>query len=101
MQADLFAARHDTRASDASSPASIYDARCTPFAALRARYCRLSNLNANLNVVLVLATLACLGLGLWRDGPALYLLAALIGLGFVAAYIHLGRLNQIERRYQT
>lgn len=101
MQADLLAARHLTHASDASSPITIYEARCVQFAALRERYRRSSDLNANLNVALVLAALLCLALGLWRGGLPLYLLAAVFALGFVAAYVNLGRLNQIERRYHT
>jgi hypothetical protein len=100
MQADLLAARHP-RASDASSPQAIYETRCVQFAALRERYRRFSDLNANLNVALVLAALLCLALGLWRGGLPLYLLAAVFALGFVVAYVNLGRLNQIERRYHT
>jgi ABC-type multidrug transport system fused ATPase/permease subunit len=101
MQADLLAARHDSRAEATSSPAFIYEARCVQFAALRERYRRYSDLNANLNVALVLAALLCLALGLWRGGWPLYLLAAVFALVFVGAYVYLGRLNQIERRYQT
>jgi predicted ATPase len=101
MQADLLAARHDTRTGDASSPTAIYETRCAQFAALRGRYRRWSDLNANLNVALVLAALLCLALGLWRGGWPLFLLAAVFALGFIGAYIYLGHLNQIERRYQT
>lgn len=108
MQADLLAARHpqkrghsDMLAADASSPDTIYEARCVQFGALRERYRRWSDLNANLNVALVLAALLCLALGLWRGGLPLFVLAAVLALGFVVAYVNLGRLNQIERRYHT
>jgi len=83
------------------SPTSTYHERCNHFAQQRERYHRWSNYNANLNVVLVLAALLCLGMGLWVGTIALFVLAALFFISFVAAYITLGRLNHIEQRYQT
>ena len=85
----------------AGTPEAVYQERCRRFAVERDRYHRLSNWNANINVALVLATLACLGLGIWLGGWGWYLAAALLFLGFVVAYINLGRLNNLELRYQT
>ncbi|HEU5199313.1 MAG TPA: hypothetical protein VFU32_06735 [Ktedonobacterales bacterium] len=83
------------------TPEAVYQERCQRFAAERDRYAHLSNWNANINVVLVLAALACLGVGIWQGTWGWYLAAALLFLGFVAAYINLGRLNNLELRYQT
>ncbi len=86
---------------EASTPEVVYQERCQRFAAERDRYDHLSNWNANINVALVLAALACLGVGIWQGDWGWYLAAALLFLAFVAAYINLGRLNNLELRYQT
>ncbi len=84
-----------------SHPEETYQERCQRFAAQRDLYHRRSFWNANLNVALVLAALACLGLGFWIGGVPLFLVAGLLFLAFVAAYVHLGRLDRLEQRYQT
>jgi hypothetical protein len=83
------------------SPDATYHERCDQFAQQREHYRWLGSLNANLNVVLVLAALACLGLELWRGGVLLFVAAVLFAVSFVAAYINLGRLNQFELRFHT
>ena len=83
------------------TPEAIYQERCRRFAAERDHYHHLSNWNANINVALVLAALACLGVGIWRGDLGWYVAAAVLFLGFVAAYINLGRLNNLELRYHT
>jgi len=82
-------------------PEATYQERCRRFAAARDLYHRRSVWNANLNVALVLAALACLGRGFWFGGLPFFLAGGLLFLGFVAAYIHLGRLDRLEQRYQT
>ena len=91
--------RSDTSAAGALE--AIYQERCRRFAAERDRYHHLSNWNANINVALVLPALACLGVGIWRGDWGWYLAAALLFLGFLVAYINLGRLNNLELRFQT
>ncbi len=79
-------------------PAEVYWARAARFAAERDRYAQSSDRNANLNLVLVLGALVGVGLGLWRGMAFFYVLAGALFLGFVAAYINLGRLNALRRR---
>ena len=85
----------------ARSPEEVYWARGARFAAERDRYARMSDRNANLNVALVVAALVCVGLGLWRGAVVFYALAGLLALGFVAAYINLGRLNDQRQRFDV
>ncbi|HEY7350509.1 MAG TPA: hypothetical protein VH599_19530 [Ktedonobacterales bacterium] len=82
-------------------PEAIYHQRRAQFEQQRARYHHWSNINANVNVALVLSALLLLSLGIWFGGLTFFLLAAIFGLAFVAAYINLGRINQLEERYQT
>ncbi len=84
-----------------SAPEGLYQERCRQFAQQRERYHHWSNWNANLNVVLALASLACLGLWLWRGGWMVLIATVFLALAFVAAYIHLGRLDALEQRYHT
>jgi predicted ATPase len=90
-----------TGATAKNQPEETYQERCRRFAAQRDLYHCRSFWNANVNVALVLAALACLGLGFWIGGVPLFLVAGLLFLAFVAAYIHLGRLDRLEQRYQT
>lgn len=85
----------------ARSPEATYQERCQQFDQQRARYHRYGNINANVNVALVLAALLLLSLGIWFGGILFFILAGILGLGFVAAYINLGRINEQEERYQT
>jgi energy-coupling factor transporter ATP-binding protein EcfA2 len=102
MREDDSPAQSGSRDTEAThSPAATYHARCAQFERQRARYHRQSNINANVNVVLVGAALLFLSLGIWLGGLAFYILAGIFGIGFVAAYINLGRINQLEERYQA
>src|SRR5690349_17802938 len=83
------------------SPEATYQQRCQQFEQQRARYHRYSDINANLNVALVVTALLMLSLGIWFGGTPFFILAGIFGVAFVAAFINLGRINQLEERYQT
>ncbi len=83
------------------TPEATYQQRCRQFEQQRARYHRYSDLNANINVALVISALLMLSLGIWLGGTPFFILAGLFALCFIAAYINLGRINLLEERYQT
>lgn len=83
----------------AAGPAATYERRRATFGALRERYSRRSARNANLSLALIAAAIAWVGVALWRDSAALLGVAALFGLGFVASFVHHGRVDQALRRY--
>ncbi len=85
-------------AEELADPEKVYRLRRLRFGAERDRYGRLSDRNGNLNVALAVAALACVGLGIWR-APGFYWLAGVFAMGFVAAYIVLGRVNALQRSY--
>ncbi|HEY7356534.1 MAG TPA: hypothetical protein VH590_08700, partial [Ktedonobacterales bacterium] len=101
MSEDQFTARSGPLHTATRSPEATYQERCQQFDQQRARYHRYGNINANINVALVLAALLLLSLGIWFGGVVFFVLAGLFGLGFVAAYINLGKINGQEERYQT
>jgi hypothetical protein len=98
---DSTARRGSSSPAASRSPEATYQERCQQFEQQRARYHHSSDLNANVNVVLVIAALLFLSLGIWLGGSIFFLLAGVFGVSFVAAYINLGRLNEQEERYQT
>jgi predicted ATPase len=101
MPKDTSTAQSGSAYTAASTPEAIYQQRCQQFEQQRARYDHFSNINANINVVLVISALLFLALGIWLGGIVFYLLAGVFAIGFVAAYINLGRLNEQEERYKT
>ncbi len=101
MLTDDSMAQSDSLQAAASSPEAVYQRRGRQFEQQRARYDHASTINANINVALVLAALLCLGLAIWLGSITLYILAAIFGIAFVAAYVNLGKLNDQEERYRT
>src|SRR5690348_5596773 len=83
------------------SPEATYQERCQQLEQQRARYHRYSDINANLNVVLVVAALLLLSLGIWFGGSPFFMLAGVFGVAFVVAFVNLGRINLLEERHQT
>lgn len=82
-----------------NDPAAAYAQRCATFGAQRDRYARRSSLNANLSLVLVAVAVVCFGAALWLGQGGLLMLAGLFALGFVASFIHHGRVDATLRRY--
>ena len=102
MLNDTSAAQSGSGNTEASqTPEATYQQRCQQFEQQRARYHHYSDLNANINVALVISALLMLSLGIWLGGTPFFILAGLFALGFIAAYINLGRINLLEERYQT
>src|ERR1051326_315016 len=83
------------------SPEATYQQRCHQFEQQRARYHRYSDINANLNVALIITALLMLSLAIWFGSTPFFILAGVFGVAFVAAFINLGKINQLEERYQT
>jgi hypothetical protein len=81
------------------SPDAIYQRRCAEFGRQRDIFNRRSYRNANLSLLLIASALAALGAWLWRAAPALLGAAGLLLAGFVASFIHHGRVDQKLRRY--
>ncbi len=81
------------------APTVIYQRRCADFGRQRDTYSRRSSRNGNLSLVLIAGALACLGSWLWRGTPALLYAAVLLAAGFVASFIHHGRVDKTLRRY--
>jgi hypothetical protein len=95
------AQRGPSHTAAAQSPEATYQRRGQQFEQQRARYHRYSDINANLNVALVIAALLLLSLGIWFGGWPFFLLAGVFAIAFVVAFVNLGRINQHEERYQT
>ncbi|HEX6291767.1 MAG TPA: hypothetical protein VFZ66_21455 [Herpetosiphonaceae bacterium] len=86
---------------DAASraPEPIYHQRCAQFAERRAHYARLSSRMANVSITLVVAALACVGVGLWRDLPILFGAAAMGAVGFVLSFAYHTQIDRHHQRY--
>src|SRR5512145_2530767 len=81
------------------APESTYQARCESFGAQRDTYNRRSYRNANLSLILIIATLAALGTWLWQGDWRLLVLGALLGAGFLVSFIVHGRVDRIHAYY--
>jgi hypothetical protein len=81
------------------SPEAIYQRRCADFGRQRDIYSRRSSRNGNLSLALIAGALAFLAGWLWRGTPELLWAAGLLAAGFVASFIHHGRVDKTLRRY--
>jgi hypothetical protein len=81
------------------APERIYQERCAEFATQRRRYAQLSSRMANISIALVVAALASLGIGLWRDLPFLQGLAAVCTLGFIVSFVYHTRIDHLQQQY--
>src|SRR5262245_34989337 len=81
------------------SPTTTYEQRCASFGRKRDMYSQRSYRNANISLALIAIALIWLGAWLWSGAPALLASAALFGAGFVASFLHHGRVDQALRRY--
>ncbi len=81
------------------SPVTTYERRCATFGQQRDAFSLRSYRNANVSLALVAMALVCLGAGLWRGAPVLLAGAALFGAGFVASFLHHGRVDRMLRHY--
>jgi hypothetical protein len=75
-------------------PTAVYVARRDRYAAVRAGLERRATINGNVSLALVVAAVVGVGLAIWQGGPLFISIAALLGLGFVGAYLSHGRLTR-------
>lgn len=81
-------------------PEAAYIARAARFAALRDSYNTRRYVAANASVLLFIATIALLGLSIWRGG-VVWGAALVAAIGFVIAFRRQGRLDETHLRYAT
>src|SRR5581483_7018646 len=72
-------------------PAASYTERRDRYAAARDALDRQAARVANASVALALAAIVGIGAAIWRGGPAVWTVAALLAAGFVAASVYQGR----------
>lgn len=80
------------------SAEEVYRARCERFAGERDAQTRAMNRVANLRLLAFLAATLCLGWGLWRRVPPLWIAGCGLLLVFVALVVLYARLNRARRR---
>ena len=76
------------------TPEAVYEARVAQFAAERDVETRRSDRQANISLALAVIALVVFGIALWQQSWALLALVALPLAGFVASYLHHGRINR-------
>ena len=77
----------------------VYHDRCARFAEQRDQYARLSSRMANISISLVVAALAGVGVGLWRDLPLLIAVGVACVVGFVFSFAYHTRIDRQHHRY--
>ncbi|MEA3335791.1 MAG: MutS family DNA mismatch repair protein [Chloroflexota bacterium] len=81
-------------------PEQVYQQRCDKFDQQRSLYEQRSRRNGNLNLILAIATMICLGLAIWRGNPGLYLATGALAVGFVVSFSFHARVNRLVSRYR-